>query len=365
MNDENYIKLCIELAKRGRGFVSPNPLVGCLIVKDDKIISAGFHQRYGDNHAEINAINSSKEPLIGSTLYVNLEPCVHFGKTPPCVEKIVSSGINKVVVGTIDRNPLINGKGIEYLKQAGIEVKVGVLEKECIELNQFFFKYITKKEPFVTLKIAQTLDGFIADQYGRSKWITSLASRKIVHHLRSQYDAVLIGVNTANIDNPNLDVRLTEGRNPFRVILDTNLKIKNNLKLINKNFDSKTILFCSDKAFKSKSRKLKYLNSKNVEVIKSDVIDNKINLKKILKKLARMNISSILVEGGSKIFSSFFEKNLWDEINLFIAPKIFGKGIPSFSNLNSKNLNAIDGINLIEIKTFEKDIFLRLTKNNY
>ena len=214
MTDESYIKLAIEIAKKGRGNVSPNPLVGCIIVKDERIIGAGYHEKYGENHAEINAINSAKESIEGSTLFVNLEPCSHQGLTPPCVDKIIENKIKRVVIGTLDMNPLVCGNGIKKLKAAGIDVKAGILENECTALNKFFFKHITKKIPYVTLKIAQTLDGKIADRKGDSKWISSLLSRRYVHELRSKYDAVLIGLGTVLKDNPSLTVRLTEGRNP-------------------------------------------------------------------------------------------------------------------------------------------------------
>ncbi len=194
MSDESYIKLAIEIAKKGIGSVSPNPLVGCVIVKNDKIISAGYHEKFGENHAEINAIEKAKESIEGATLYTNLEPCSHQGKTPPCVDKIIEKKIKKVVVGTNDMNPLVSGNGIRKLKSAGIDVKVGIMENECIELNRFFFKYITEKIPYITLKAAQTLDGRIADKSGDSKWISSIESRKYVHQLRACYDAVLVGL---------------------------------------------------------------------------------------------------------------------------------------------------------------------------
>ena len=196
MTDESYIQLALEIAKKGIGEVSPNPLVGCILVKDDRIIGAGYHEKFGANHAEINAIENAKELVEGSTLFINLEPCSHFGKTPPCVDKIIEKKIKRVVIGTLDMNPIVSGNGVKKLKSAGIEVKVGVLEKECVNLNKFFFKYITNKIPYISLKAAQTLDGKIADTKGRSQWISSMQSRKYVHHLRANYDAVLIGAGT-------------------------------------------------------------------------------------------------------------------------------------------------------------------------
>ncbi len=363
MNDETYIKLCIELAKRAVGFVSPNPLVGCVIVKNNKIIGAGFHQKYGDNHAEVNAINSAKESLKDSTLYVNLEPCAHFGNTPPCTEVIIKSGIKKVVVGTVDPNPLVQGNGIKILKQSGIDIKVGVLEKECYELNKFFFKFIQKKVPFITLKIAQTLDGFIADKFYNSKWISSISSRKIVHSMRAQYDAVLVGVNTANLDNPLLNVRFGEGRNPIRIVLDTDLKIDKSIKLITKNFDKKTIVFCSEEAKNNKKNKVKNLMSNGVDVISVDELKGGLDLNQIMKILSRKNITSVLVEGGARIFSSFIQKKLWDEINIFIAPKILGKGLTAFSNLGSGKIDDVYEFKNVNIEKVNNDTLITISKN--
>lgn len=363
MNDETYIKLCNELAKRAVGFVSPNPLVGCVIVKNNKIIGAGFHQKYGDNHAEINAINSAKESLNNSTLYVNLEPCAHYGNTPPCVEQIIKSGIKKVVIGTVDINPLVQGKGIKALKQSGINVKVGILEKECHELNKFFFKFIQKKVPYINLKIAQTLDGFIADKFYNSKWISSVSSRKIVHSMRAQYDAVLVGVNTANIDNPYLNVRLIEGRNPFRIILDTNLMIDKSINLITKNFDKKTIVVCSEEVMDKKKNKVKFLSSKGVDIICVRKSKDSLDLKQIMKILAKRNITSVLVEGGAGIFSSFIQKKLWDEMNIFIAPKILGNGLSPFSKLNSSKIFNVSEFKDVSIEKVENDTLITIRKN--
>ena len=287
MTDESYIKLAIEIAKKGRGSVSPNPLVGCIIVKDERIIGAGYHEKYGENHAEINAINSAKESIEGSTLFVNLEPCSHQGLTPPCVDKIIENKIKRVVIGTLDMNPLVCGNGIKKLKSAGIDVKAGILESECTALNKFFFKHITKKIPYVTLKIAQTLDGKIADSKGDSKWISSLLSRRYVHELRSKYDAVLIGLGTVLKDNPSLTVRLTEGRNPRRVILDTRLRLSTEHKLFSSNSDKKLVIVTSNKS-KSKERKIKKIKSKGAEVIFVREDKGKLNLKNILKELSKI-----------------------------------------------------------------------------
>jgi diaminohydroxyphosphoribosylaminopyrimidine deaminase/5-amino-6-(5-phosphoribosylamino)uracil reductase len=360
--DESYIQLTIEIAKKGEGSVSPNPLVGCVIIKDNRIIGAGYHQKFGEEHAEINAINSSAESLEGSTLYVNLEPCSHFGKTPPCVDRIIKEKIKRVVIGTLDINPLVSGNGVKALKKAGIEVKVGILEKECIELNKFFFKFITNKLPYVTLKAAQTLDGMIADKNNYSEWISSSESRKYVHWLRARYDAVLIGSETARIDNPKLTVRMVEGRNPYRVVLDSSLKLKSDLNLFKINSDNKTIVITSEKN-KSKLKKINQLEKLGVKVlfVKLDA-QGRMQLKSVLKEIAKLQISSILVEGGSKIYSSFLKQKLFDDIFLFVSPKILGNGLKIFSELKSNKLSDSAKLNIRRTQKIGDDLLIELFK---
>lgn len=362
MADESYIQLAIEIAKKGEGSVSPNPLVGCVIIKNNRIIGAGYHQKYGEDHAEIKAINSSAESLEGSTLYVNLEPCSHYGKTPPCVERIIKEKIKRVVIGTLDINPLVSGNGVKTLKKAGIEVKVGVLEKECIELNKFFFKYITTKLPYITLKAAQTLDGLIADFNQRSDWISSSESRKYVHWLRARYDAVLIGSETAKKDNPKLTVRLTEGRNPYRVVLDSNLSLKSDLNLFKNNSDKKTIIITSEKS-KSKVKTINQFKKSGVMLLfaKSDNY-GRLKLKSVIKELSELQIISVLVEGGSKIFSSFIKQNLFDDIHLFVSPKILGGGLKTFSEIGSKKLSDALKLSIRNSQKLGDDILIELVK---
>lgn len=362
MADESYIQLTLELAKRGIGKVSPNPLVGCVITRNDKIIGAGFHAKYGEEHAEINAINSSQESLEGATLYVNLEPCSHYGNTPPCVDRIINEKIKRVVIGTLDINPVVNGKGIKKLKSAGIEVKAGVLEKECEELNKFFFKYIAKKLPYITLKAATTLDGKIADVNAKSEWISSEESRKYVHSLRNKYDAVLIGANTALIDNPLLTVRHIEGRNPWRVVLDPELKLPIDLSLFRKNFDQRTIIVLCEKGLKKK-RKLAQLENSGVKIIEAKKTDeNFINLKYLLKELAKISITSILVEGGSKILTSFIKEKLFDDLILFISPKMLGDGVSVVQNLGISSIKKTLNMKLKKCDVLDNDIVAEYTR---
>jgi len=362
LTDESYIQLAIEIAKKGTGGVSPNPLVGCVIVKNNRIIGAGYHEKFGSNHAEINAINGAKEDVEGSTLYINLEPCSHQGKTPPCVDKIIQKKIKKVVIGTLDMNPLVSGAGVKKLKAAGIEVKAGVLEKECVQLNKFFFKYITKKIPYVTLKAAQTIDGRIADKNGDSKWISSLNSRKYVHTLRSKYDAVLIGSGTVIKDNPNLTVRLTEGRNPRRIVFDTNLKLKTSQRLYTNNGDKKLIVVTSKNSVDKKGKIKKLLSSGTQIIYVKENGSGRLNLKSALRELYKIQISSILVEGGNEIFTSFIKENLFDEIQLFITPKILGCGLPLIGSIGIKNIKRAMKVKLVNTEKIGDDLLLELIK---
>ena len=362
MTDESYIKLAIEIAKKGDGKVSPNPMVGCIIVKNDRIIGAGFHEKFGLNHAEVNAIEKAGKNAEGATLYTNLEPCSHFGKTPPCVELIISSKIKKVVIGTLDMNPQISGKGVKKLKAAGIETKVGFLENECIELNKFFFKYITKKLPYVTLKAAQTIDGKIADKAGESSWISSVPSRKYVHSLRARYDAVLIGAGTVEKDDPKLTVRLAEGRNPKRIILDPGLDLNLNHKIFGRNSDKNLIVIASKKSI-GKKRRINKLNTLGVTLLfAKEEKDDRINLKNALKELYKIGIASVLVEGGSQVFTSFIKGNLFDDMLTFISPKILGCGIPIVNNIGIKQLQKSLKLKINNVEKIGDDVLVEFYK---
>ncbi len=339
-NNEKLIKRCISLARKGSGNVSPNPLVGCIITKNKKIIGKGYHKKAGDNHAEINAINDAKKngfSLKGAELYVNLEPCSHYGKTPPCTDSIIQNGIKAVVIGCLDPNPLVSGNGVKHLKDAGIEVTDGVLENECIELNKFFFKNMKSNLPYVTLKIAQSLDGKIALKNYSSKWITSLESRKFVKILRQKYDAVLVGHNTAVKDNPSLLPADKKKNIPYRIILsDKPDKLIWDLKLFSDEFREKSIIMTSEDSFRG--------------------------YKNILKNLYSMGITSILVEGGAYIFSKFYQYNLLDDVYVFISPKIIGEGISSFENFKISNLESNSKLKFINLKIKDNDIVAYLKK---
>jgi diaminohydroxyphosphoribosylaminopyrimidine deaminase/5-amino-6-(5-phosphoribosylamino)uracil reductase len=305
----------------------------------------------------VNAINSAVKKgfnLKGAEMYINLEPCSHFGKTPPCVDKIIKHKFSKVVIGMKDPNPLVSGRGIRKLKQSRIDVKVGVLENQCRELNRFFFKYVQTGLPYVTIKTAQTLDGKIADKNYNSKWISSLESRKLVHKMRSFYDAVLIGSRTAEHDNPELTVRYVEGRNPYRIVIDLTLKLNLNKKIFLDKFRDKTIVMVSDKA---SNKKINLLENRKVKVLICKSKNGIINLKDGLKKLASLGISSIMVEGGAFTNNQFLKNNLFDAIMIFIAPKIMGKGISAFNS--PKELSKCKSINYYKI---DSDIVINIKK---
>ncbi len=337
MTDEQAMRRTIELAERGTGYVSPNPRVGALLVQEGEIIGEGWHHKHGDIHAEVDAIRRASRSVEGATLYVNLEPCSHHGKQPPCVDFVIEKKIGRVVVGMIDPNPEVSGKGIERLKEAGIEVTVGVLEEECQWLNRFFTKYITTGQPYIIAKIAQSLDGCIATVYGQSKWITGEESRKATHAIRAEVDAVLIGAVTVSKDDPELNVRHVQGHDPKRIILDSDLSTSLKSKVFASEDRENTFVFCSPSAMaKQKATALK-ISGVNVFPAGAGNGDY-LNLRAILEQLASKNISSVMVEGGARIFSSFAQENLIDELHIFIAPMLVGSGLHSFSSLSTPSL---------------------------
>lgn len=340
MRSDDLMLRAIELAKKGAGYVSPNPLVGAIIVKDGRVISEGWHKKYGSLHAEVDAItNAGTEDLTGSTMVVNLEPCSHFGKQPPCCDAIIEHKFSKVVIGMIDPNQEVSGQGVERLRNAGIEVEVDVLKSECRFLNRYFYKYMTEKRPYVIAKSGISADGCISTYSGDSKWISGEESRRRVHILRSQVDAIMIGENTALKDNPKLNVRNVSGRNPRRIVLDTNLSLSLELEVFKDNDRDKTIVFCSEKS--SKIRKADNLRMAGVNVISANVSkDNEICLESALNVLAeRFAISSLMVEGGARVFSSFLKANLIDEMKLYKAPIFLGKGVGMFDNFKPYSVN--------------------------
>ncbi|MBP6673079.1 MAG: bifunctional diaminohydroxyphosphoribosylaminopyrimidine deaminase/5-amino-6-(5-phosphoribosylamino)uracil reductase RibD [Bacteroidetes bacterium] len=326
---------CIHLARLGVGSVSPNPLVGAVLVKDGVKIGEGYHERFGENHAEINAIHNAlkgKRSLAGSTLYVNLEPCSHYGKTPPCAEAIIRHGITRVVVGCKDPNPIVAGRGIALLRKNKITVKTGVLSKEVIRLNEFFIKYILTGIPFITLKAAQTADGYIARINGSSKWITNQLSRRYVHQLRNEYDAVLVGAGTVIQDNPELTVRAVPGRNPVRIILDGRCSVPLNRKIFDD--QAKTIIYTTAHAAARESAKILALQKRGIIVVPVRSKSDRLDIRAIVSDLGKRGISSLLIEGGPGIYSAFLDARTADALFLFTAQKKFSSGIKTFGKIS-------------------------------
>jgi diaminohydroxyphosphoribosylaminopyrimidine deaminase / 5-amino-6-(5-phosphoribosylamino)uracil reductase len=312
--DQQYMKRAMELAELGRGQTSPNPLVGCVIVHEGEIIGEGYHRKYGEAHAEPNAIASVKEKhlLPNSTFYVTLEPCAHFGKTPPCASLLVEWKVKKVVIGATDTNPLVGGKGINLLKSAGIEVITGVLEKEIRIQNQRFFTFMEKKRPYLILKWAQSKDGFIARENFDSKWISNPYSRQWVHKWRSEEDAIMVGKNTALYDNPKLNVREWSGKNPTRVVIDKDLTLTEDLHVFDRS--QPTLIY----------NKLKNQEDENLTFVQ---ISNDFQTQEIIQDLYERKIQSVFIEGGSFLMNKLIENELWDEARVFTGSVSFGKGV--------------------------------------
>ncbi len=335
--DYEYIQKCFELARNGRGLVSPNPLVGVVIMKDGEVISEGYHKKYGGNHAEAEAIFATELDLTGSTLYCNLEPCCHTNKkTPPCVPLIIKSGIERVVFSNLDPNPSVNGKGVLQLTAAGIEVTSGVLADIGEKLNRFYFKTVRKKIPYVTVKIAQSKDGIINSSASQRTIITSENAEIFVHHQRSIFDAVLVGANTIKIDNPKLTVRKIEGRNPIRLVLDGKLTSNINSNVFNDEWKNRTWVITSISGNVAKKEMFRRKGIRIIEMYSDS--EGRLEMNDVLMMLYSKNISSIFVEGGADIFSQFIRKNLLDEMIILEAPLILEGGIAAFNGKIPENL---------------------------
>lgn len=319
--DAYYMKRALELAKKGRGRVNPNPLVGAVIVKQGKIIGEGYHEAYGKAHAEVNALANASEDVTGATMYVTLEPCAHYGKTPPCAERIIKEKIAKVVIAMVDPNPKVAGQGIGKLRAANIELVVGVLEQEAKKLNEVFIKYITQKRPFVILKSAMSLDGKIITSTGESKWITGETSRQQVHQLRNELTSIMVGVNTIIEDNPRLTCRLNKARNPIRIVVDTTLRIPINAYVIEHSGEAQTIIASTERADMDKVLKLR---NKGIKVLITPLKNSQVDLQDLMFQLGALNIDSILLEGGSTLNFSALQEGIVDKVQFYIAPKLIG-----------------------------------------
>lgn len=331
--DEKFMRRALTLARKGEGRVSPNPLVGAVIVREGQIIGEGWHRCCGENHAEINAIGNATEAVAGATFYITLEPCSHHGRTPPCSEALIASRPGRVVVGTVDPNPVVSGRGIEALRQNGIETEVGLLEEACRESNRIFFKFIRTGLPYVTLKLAVTLDGRIATASGHSRWISSPPSLRFAHRLRAVHDAILVGAGTVRMDNPELTCRLVRGRDPLRIVVDSALRLPPDATVFS---DGKRTLVATCRG-PVENRRL--LEKKGVEILEiGEDPAGHVDLHQLLTDLGERKISSVLVEGGAAVATAFLKENLVDRLLIVLSPKIVGDGVSAVGDLGIRRM---------------------------
>lgn len=354
--DRKMMKRCFRLAKKGRSRVHPNPMVGAVIVKNGKIVGEGYHRYFGGPHAEVEAFKNAEQDVAGATLYCNLEPCCHTNKkTPPCTPLIISKKIKRVVVSNIDPNPEVSGKGLQQLREAGIIVQSGLLAKEGEELNRFFFTAMRNKRPYVTVKMAQSLDGFIAQAKGRQTWLTQKKAVRYVHRLRSWYDAVLVGSGTILSDNPQLTVRLVKGPNPKRVVLSAGLNVPLSANVFTDALRQQTIVLTGEKAEKEKIKKLRDLGLR-VCVLPVES-DGALNLKHAFELLwEEFKIASLLIEGGQQVFTRVLKEGVWDEFIILQTPKILGRGVKAISKVKPME------VSLFEVKRLDPDVVLTYRK---
>lgn len=355
--DEKYMRLAMQLAGNAIGRTSPNPLVGAVIVKDNRVVGCGWHRKAGTPHAEVHALNQAGELAQGADVYVTLEPCAHYGKTPPCAKALVEAKVKNVYGGLLDVNPKVAGKGFKILEDAGIHVEYGFLQDELRKQNEVFFKWIEHKKTFIVLKAAMTLDGKIATATGQSKWITNETSRAYGYKLRDIYDGIMVGINTVIEDNPMLTARVDGGKNPIRIVVDSSLKIDINANVV-QDKSAKTIVATTDKADKDKILKLQ---AQDVDVIVVDKDEkDKVDIEKLLDILGQQNICSILVEGGATLSGSFVAKKLVDKVYFFIAPKIIGGKEAKTPVAGTGILNLQEALTLkdIQIEKLEEDILI-------
>lgn len=344
--DIHYMRQALQIAQFAQGRTSPNPMVGAIVVKENKIVAQGWHRKAGTAHAEVHALKQAGELTLGATLYVTLEPCSHHGRTGPCVEAIIEAGIKKVVIAMLDPNPLVAGKGIARLKGAGIEVIQGVLSEEAAKVNEIFIKWISTNMPFVSMKVAMTLDGKIAAHTGHSQWITDRDAREYVHFLRDSYDAILVGTGTLLKDNPRLTVRIPcGGKNPFRIVVDSAARIPLDSNVAVDKL-APTLVAVTERAPKEK---IKALQNQGVQVVQFGTKNGKVDLRELFSYLAKQGISSLLVEGGGTMNAALLQEGLVDKLYWFIAPKILG-GINALGPVGGVGIgNVNEAIELEEV----------------
>jgi len=362
-DDEQFMKMALDLASLGRGTTSPNPMVGAVVVKNGKVIGKGYHQAAGLAHAEVNALDQAGSNAKNATLYVTLEPCNHHGRTPPCTEKIIEAGIARLVVAMPDPNPGVRGGGLDYLAQKGLKIIRDVCHQEAQELNEAFIKHITTGKPFVILKCAATLDGQIATRSGDAKWVSSAASRNYVHHLRHAVDAILVGIGTVHNDDPQLTTRLAGGggQNPIRLILDTNLRISEKARVVRTAREAQTWILSAKTAHTDETRaKRKRLENMGVRLVTAPIRQKHIDLAQLMITLGREQITSLLIEGGGEMIASAVASEIGDKIMFFYAPKILGgnDGTPICKGQGKDRMQAAWPVSNIRIHRFEDDIMI-------
>lgn len=364
MRNGKFMRMAIALARKGIGKTSPNPAVGAVIVKNGRIVGRGYHRKAGLAHAEINALREAGIKAKGADIYITLEPCNHFGRTPPCAEAIVKAGIKNIFIGMKDPNPLVAGKGITRLKNAGIKVETGILEQECKYINEAYIKYITAKTPFVTLKLASTLDGKIATASGESKWITGETARRYAHRMRAEADAVMVGIGTVIADDPELTVRLVKGKNPVRIVVDSRLRMPANAKILNQHNGSVIIATIKKKSQESevrsqKDKKIKMLKDKGAEILELPPKDGMVDLEALMKALGKREITSLIIEGGGSLAASAIKEGIVDKIAIFVAPRFFGKeGLSMIGELGIKKMSEAICLRKLQCKKIGEDILV-------
>jgi diaminohydroxyphosphoribosylaminopyrimidine deaminase/5-amino-6-(5-phosphoribosylamino)uracil reductase len=356
-SDQNYMKRAVELARRGGGYVNPNPQVGAVIVKDGEIIGEGYHEKFGGPHAEIRALEDVDGSVEGSTLFVTLEPCVHYGKTPPCTEAIIDSGISRVEVAVKDPNPKVSGKGLKRLRKNGVEVSLGLLEDEARDLNEIYFHYVDTGKPFVLLKLAMTLDGKIATRTGDSRWISGDPARKSVHEIRARYSAVGVGVNTVKADDPRLNVRKAEGPDGAWFVFDSNGSTPIDSRLLSLESPAPTVVVAPESLCEEKVDRLEKAGAK---VWRVRAEGDKLDLEQILTMMGDRGYDSLLVEGGGEIAWSLLAGDLVDKIRFFYAPKIIGgrKAVPAVGGQGVDEVKDGIGIERLKVERLGSDLSL-------
>lgn len=354
--EERYLRMALRLGLRGAGRTSPNPLVGAVLVREGRVLAKGYHRQAGADHAEIVALKRAGKRARGATLYINLEPCDHQGRTPPCTLALIGSGVRRVVAGMVDPNPLVSGKGIRRLRRAGVRVDVGLLEAECRRLNEAFIKYITRRTPFVVLKLAASLDGKIATSTGDSRWITGSAARRYVHRLRDQVDAIVVGIGTVLADDPELTCRIRGGRNPLRIVLDRHLRIPLTARLLHGADPEKTIVVTGSRA---PEKKVEAIQGYGATVWRLPLRAGRIPFGPLLKKLGKMGLLSVMIEGGGTTASRALQENVVDKVLFFYAPKILGgEGRDMIGALGIKQVGRCRRIRDVEVKRFGPDLLI-------